>query len=141
MWNRLVLVVACILGGSAVAIGAFQVHGLGGMLDKWGVEASQAAKRIDNCETAVRYQLVHALAILTTAALAVASRRRMITAPLLMTVGVCCFSGGLYEIVLRGQATHWAVVPFGGLLLIFGWAALAVSSSLAAGNNSNAESA
>jgi uncharacterized membrane protein YgdD (TMEM256/DUF423 family) len=131
MWNRWVLVAACILGGSAVAMGAFQAHGLDNMLEGLGVEQVEAAKRIENCGTAVRYQLAHALAIFATGVLSVASRRKILAPQLLMMLGVCCFSGGLYEIVFRGEATHWAIVPLGGLSLISGWTALAVASVLA----------
>ena len=124
-WNRIVLLVACILGGTGVVMGAYQAHGLEKFLEKAEASPEDAAKRIDNCGVAVRYQMWHALALLGTGVLGLSLKRNFVAGPILTVLGVAGFSGGLYEIVFRGEATHWAIVPMGGMLMILGWTALA----------------
>lgn len=126
-WNQIVLIVACILAGTGVAMGAYQAHGLEKYLDNMGAEPEDAAKRIANCGVAVRYQMWHALALLGTGLLGVSLKRKFIAAPILVVLGLAGFSGGLYEIVFRGEATHFAIVPMGGMLMILSWVTLAGS--------------
>lgn len=102
------------LAGLAVVLGAFGVHTLAPLL---------AADRMNVWETAVRFQMYHALGLLLTGALPRSSR----LAALLLLVGSLIFSGSLYLLVLSGVNALGAVTPIGGLLLIAGWALLAVS--------------
>lgn len=101
-----------VLGGTAVALGAFGTHGLSGML---------TAARLATFETAVRYQMFHALALLAMAALPV----RTLLAGRLVLAGTILFCGSLYLIVATNLGAFGAVAPIGGLLLIAGWVALA----------------
>lgn len=126
-WTRVTLIVACLLAGTAVGLGAYQAHGLERYLEGMGASSDEIAKRLDNCAVAVRYQMWHALALFAIGLLSLASGRRIVAAPVLLTLGVALFSGGLYEIVFRGSATHFAIVPAGGSLMLLGWTTLAVS--------------
>ncbi len=105
------LAVAALLGGLGVAAGAFGAHGLRSRLEPRDLEIF---------ETAVRYQLIHALAV-GLAAVVGAPR-----AAWLFTVGTIVFSGSLYVLVLTGPRWMGAITPIGGLALIGGWLALGV---------------
>ncbi len=126
---RFWLMIAGLLGASGVGFGAYQAHGLEKMLARRGVVAEVIDRRLDNCDTAAKYQLFHALALL--GVVAAAERRRSRWWPIaagLFTAGVIGFSGGLYLIVFAGTAVHWAIVPSGGLMLILGWLALTIAA-------------
>jgi uncharacterized membrane protein YgdD (TMEM256/DUF423 family) len=77
-------------------------------------------------ETGVRYQLVHALALL---AVAWASTRwasgAIRAAGWLFVVGVFLFSGSLYAMCLTGVRMLGAITPIGGVAFIAGWLCLA----------------
>jgi uncharacterized membrane protein YgdD (TMEM256/DUF423 family) len=119
MSTRLILQLAALLGGLAVAIGAFGAHGLRPMLE--------ASGRFDTFETAVRYQFYHTLALLVVGVLAVA--RPELRGPIGITAalwlgGMLLFSGSLYLLCFTGITKLGAVAPIGGLLLIGGWVRL-----------------
>ena len=57
------IAVGAILGAIGVALGALRCHGLEKQLAAWGYAGDDLAKRLANHETAVRYQMWHALAI------------------------------------------------------------------------------
>jgi uncharacterized membrane protein YgdD (TMEM256/DUF423 family) len=104
----------------AVALGAFGAHGLKSRL---------SAARLENYETAARYQMYHALALL---AAFFASRQWPSSAlpPLagwLFIAGTLLFSGSLYLLALTDKPRWGAVTPLGGLAFIAGWICLALS--------------
>jgi len=101
------------LAGLAVVLGAFGVHTLAPLL---------GSERMAVWETAVRFQMYHALGLLLIAALPRTNR----LAALLLLVGSLVFSGSLYVLVLTGVGLLGAITPIGGLLQIAGWAWLAV---------------
>jgi uncharacterized membrane protein YgdD (TMEM256/DUF423 family) len=109
-----------LFGAAAVALGAFGAHGL-----KTRVPAEDVA----TFETAARYHLIHALAIV-----AVAWVVNRFPGPLsqaagwLFASGIVLFSGSLYALVLTGTRMLGALTPIGGLLFIGGWTALAAAA-------------
>ena len=109
-------VAGAILGFLGVAAGAFGAHGLKGSL---------APDRLEIFETAVRYQLIHAVALLVVPSLGAEK------AGWAFLAGTIVFSGSLYVLVLADQRWLGAVTPIGGLLLLVGWALLAVAASRA----------
>jgi uncharacterized membrane protein YgdD (TMEM256/DUF423 family) len=113
------LTTGALLGGTAVGLGAFGAHGL-----KTRVPADLLAV----FETAARYHLIHALAIL---AVAWASERFpgacVTAAGWLFLAGIALFSGSLYALVLTGARGLGAITPLGGLALIAGWILLALA--------------
>jgi len=111
-----------ILGGLGVTLGAFGAHGL----DDYLTETGQAT----NFETAVRYQMYHALALVLVGVLAERRAARWLTvAAWCFLLGTLGFSGVLYALVFTQVRTLGAVVPIGGVLLIIGWAALALAAA------------
>jgi uncharacterized membrane protein YgdD (TMEM256/DUF423 family) len=115
---RLWLLLASVFGFVGVALGAFGAHGLRGRLEPRDLEIF---------ETAVRYQLVHALALGLVAGLArTSSGPGLDAAGGAFTAGILVFSGSLYALVLTQTRWLGAITPLGGLALLAGWALLAV---------------
>jgi uncharacterized membrane protein YgdD (TMEM256/DUF423 family) len=116
------LATGALLGATAVALGAFGAHGL---------KARVTADLLVVFETAARYHLVHALAIV---AVAWAADRFpgscAAAAGWLFVAGILLFSGSLYLMVLTGARALGAITPLGGLALIAGWIALALAPFL-----------
>ena len=119
---RWIVMLAGLLGAVGVGIGAHAAHGLEKTLAEQGIEQVDVLKRLDQCEVAVRYHLIHTIALLT---LGLSSSRRAVavknTAALFMLLGIALFCGGLYSMVYFGEMGHWAIVPSGGLCFIIGW--------------------
>ena len=104
--------------GSGVLLGAFAAHSL---------QSRLTSELLTVFETAVRYQMWHALALLLV--FNFPKEQCFQTAiGCCFTVGVLLFSGSLYWLALGGPKWLWPVTPIGGLLLIFGWLLLLVSS-------------
>lgn len=109
------LILGALVAGLGVGIGAFGAHGLREMLAQRGYA--------DTFETAVRYQMYHALAILLLPALqgfVAQSHLRLVA--ILFLIGVVIFSGSLYVLTLSGVRWLGAVTPIGGLCFLAGWA-------------------
>lgn len=127
--HQLWLAVAALLGGLAVALGAFGAHGLESYLGSSGLADEGIARRLAQWETAVRYHMYHALALLAVSLLS--ARRAGLLLDLAggaMTLGTLIFSGCLYALVLSGQTWLGAIVPIGGLLMIAGWGCLLLAA-------------
>ena len=116
--SHLFITAGSLLGGLAVAAGAFGAHSLKTFLEAHG----QAA----NWETAARYALFHALATVAVGTLAAVRPTPGLTAAgCCFLVGTAIFSGCLFALALSGVKLLGAVVPIGGVLLIAGWMLLA----------------
>ena len=105
----------------SVAAGAFGAHALKTRLD---------ASLLANWETAARYQAVHAV-LLVVVGLLLQSRssRALRWSVRSLGAGMVVFSGTLYLLALTGQRWLGAVTPLGGLLLMVGWALLAMGAT------------
>ncbi len=99
-----------------VALGAFGAHALSGTL---------TPAQLETYQTAVRYQMFHALGLLALGALPPRAQR---AAPWLF-FGSLVFSGSLYALVFSGVSLLGAVAPIGGVLQLVGWAILFFSLS------------
>lgn len=109
------------LGGLAVVLGAFGAHGLEGYL----ADHDQTA----NYETAVRYQMYHALALVLVGILSDRRPGRPLSVSgWAFLVGSVVFCGALYGIALTQVRQLGMAAPIGGALLVVGWAALAVAA-------------
>ncbi|HXV86229.1 MAG TPA: DUF423 domain-containing protein [Gemmatimonadales bacterium] len=132
MAARRVVALGAISAFLAVGAGAFGAHGLRARLD---------AAALAIFETAVRYQMYHALALLLVAGLMDRFAGRWLTAAVWSFVaGTVLFSGSLYLLVGTGARWWGAVTPFGGLAFLVGWLCLVVGA-LAAGANRGARDA
>ncbi|HJM11138.1 MAG: DUF423 domain-containing protein [Candidatus Marinimicrobia bacterium] len=114
------IVTGAVFGFLAVALGAFGAHGL---------KSKVTADTLSSFETAARYQIYHALALILVGVLA-----NTVSSPLLewsgrlFATGVVLFSGSIYLMVFTGVTSLGVVTPFGGLCFLAGWAALAVAA-------------
>ena len=110
---RVWLILAGLNGALAVALGAFAAHGLGDAVPP---------SRVDWLETASRYQLVHAAALMGVAWVRTVWRGWLPTAAgVAFVAGAVLFSGGLDVAALTGWRGIIAVVPVGGAAYIAGW--------------------
>ena len=118
--NRTFLLIGSLAGFTCVAIGAFGAHALRGSL---------TPEMLAVFETGVRYQMYHALAVIAIGLLAARLDKWLITLTgWLFTAGIVLFSGSLYALALTGATRLGAVTPIGGVLLLLGWACLALAA-------------
>jgi uncharacterized membrane protein YgdD (TMEM256/DUF423 family) len=106
------------VGAVGVAAGALGAHAL---------KARLPAEQLVTYDVAVRYQLVHALAlVLAGLVLAACPSTAGRIAAWSWLVGILLFSGCLYGWIF----THWRplvlLVPVGGVAFVVGWIALAM---------------
>jgi uncharacterized membrane protein YgdD (TMEM256/DUF423 family) len=104
-----------IFGAFAIAIGALGAHALKSILNPEALESLQ---------TAVKYQLFHALALLV---LGLSEKSRQFKWPIrLFILGTIFFSGSIYGLLsLRfyelPNSFLGPITPIGGLMFIAGW--------------------
>lgn len=118
------------MAGLAVAAGAFGAHWLTAKLKTdTSLSREVAERRLQIFDTAARYHMYHALAIVM-----VGLVRRQSSSPCqlaagcLFLAGIALFCGCLYAMALAGPRRLGMVVPFGGAGFIAGWVCLAVSA-------------
>ena len=117
--DRLFFLLGAISAFIAVGAGAFGAHGLRGRLEP----ASLAV-----FETASRYQMYHALALLAVAwAVTRWSGPWALRAGWLFVIGTVIFSGSLYALSLSGIRWLGAITPLGGVALLTGWICIALA--------------
>lgn len=111
--HRLFLSAGCLFAFLAVAAGAFGAHGL---------EGSLSSARLETLETAARYQMYHALALILVGLAEARWPGKAWSGPgLMFLAGTVVFSGSLYALALSGVGLFGAVAPIGGALLLVGW--------------------
>jgi uncharacterized membrane protein YgdD (TMEM256/DUF423 family) len=112
-YSRFALIAGALLAALGVALGAFGAHGLRGLL---------TPEALGWWQTAVQYQLWHALGLLAIGAARLDGLR---AAAALLLAGTLVFSGSLYAMALTDLRWLGAVTPVGGALMIGGWLLLA----------------
>lgn len=112
---RIFFILGAAFAGVGVAAGAFGAHGLARILP---------AERLQTFETAVRYLMYHAFALLVVALASSSLPQQhglLSTAGWLFTAGILLFSGSLFALVLSGQGWLGAITPLGGIAMVAGW--------------------
>ena len=123
--GRWMLTMGAVMGGLAVAAGAFGAHAL---------QQRVEPRMLEVFETAARYQMYHALALVLVGLLAVQRPQAgFASAGWAFLVGTLLFSGSLYAMALTGARGLGAVTPLGGVAFLVGWALLAWRGWAAAG--------
>jgi uncharacterized membrane protein YgdD (TMEM256/DUF423 family) len=118
--ERILFALGASAAGLAVAAGACGAHGLRTRL---------SPDMLVVFETAVRYQMYHALGLLAAAwARSRWSGSGALWAGWLFVGGIAVFSGSLYILALTGARWLGAVTPVGGLAFLAGWAVLATTA-------------
>jgi uncharacterized membrane protein YgdD (TMEM256/DUF423 family) len=112
--SRGITAAGAVLAATAVALGAFGAHGLKGALPP---------EEFGWWQTAVQYQMWHALALV---ALGAGGLGRSRGPAALLGGGALIFSVTLYAMALGAPRWLGAVTPVGGALMIGGWLWLAI---------------
>ncbi len=102
----------------AIALGAFGAHSLRENLSAEGTMIF---------ETAVRYQMYHAIALIMTGLLgriSIASSATLRLPLVLFVLGIVLFSGSLYVLALSQLRWIGFVTPLGGTAFLGGWTSL-----------------
>lgn len=123
MGPRYLAASGAVLSFTAVILGALASHSFSHYLSKEALAA---------VETAIRYQLVHGVFIAGMGwalQINMNSFAQKLRWPLSILIsGVILFSGSIYLLVLNQFKMLGPVTPTGGVLLLIGWAWLAVTS-------------
>ena len=110
---RTFIFIGSLAAALGVAFGAFGAHGLRNRL---------SPEMVAVFETAVRYEMYHALALLALAALMTRFDGYLFhIAGWSFTVGIVLFSGSLYALALGAPRAVGALTPIGGLAWIAAW--------------------
>lgn len=114
-------VAGCVLMALGVAAGAFAAHSLKHRL---------SADDLEVWQTAARYHIYHALALLGVAYAAYRWGGGGLTAAAgwLFVAGIALFSGSLYVLAVSGVKWLGAITPLGGLCFLAGWGCLALAA-------------
>ncbi len=118
------LLIGSMMGFFSVAGGAFGAHAL---------KPRVGAEMLVVFTTGTRYLMLHAGALLVVGLLSERMGGTSLTvAGWALTIGTVLFTGSLWMLV--GTGTRWlgAITPIGGVTLLVGWAALALSVARAA---------
>jgi uncharacterized membrane protein YgdD (TMEM256/DUF423 family) len=118
--DRLFFALGALSGFISVAAGAFGAHALRGRL---------TPEYLGIFETAARYQMYHALALLAVGwAITRGTGSTAQWAGWLFLIGTVLFSGSLYGLALTGIRWLGAITPLGGVAFLAGWLCLAISA-------------
>ncbi|HIK18709.1 MAG TPA: DUF423 domain-containing protein [Leptolyngbyaceae cyanobacterium M33_DOE_097] len=118
---KLFWTIAALLGATSVGAGAFASHAL---------KNSLSERAISLFETAARYQMYHALALLFVALVLsrVEGSVLLVVAGWSLIAGVLLFSGSLYALSLTSVKVLGAITPLGGVAFLVGWLSLAIAA-------------
>jgi len=118
--DRLFAILGAASAFVAVAAGAFGAHSLKGRLPP---------EALATFETAAKYQMYHALALLAVAWAVSRWPGSLATwAGWLFVIGTVLFSGSLYALALSGTRWLGAITPFGGVAFLAGWICLGLAA-------------
>ena len=119
---KLFLIAGAINGFLSVALGAFGAHALKERLSE---------RYLAIWETAVQYQMFHAVALIAIAILMhpnlLGTSGALSTAGYAILVGIIIFSGSLFALALSGVGILGAITPIGGVAFLVGWVMLIVA--------------
>lgn len=119
MTLKIAFIFAAFAGTFGVLLGAFGAHALRGSIEP---------RLMETFQTAVQYQLIHALALLLVSLTMgwLGQSLSFEISAYAFIAGIILFSGSLFGLVLTEISWLGPVTPLGGLCLIVGWLALLV---------------
>ena len=131
MSPRVRIVLGALSAAIGVGLGAYHAHGLEKVLQLRTVNLGDLDHQMRDFEVGVRYQLMHAIAIVLVGVLAWQMPSAWFhVAGFLFVAGTLLFSGCLCGGLLLGVKTPWYLVPGGGLAFIAGWTTVALGAVL-----------
>ncbi|CAH0153665.1 hypothetical protein SRABI80_00688 [Peribacillus frigoritolerans] len=117
---KLFIILGALNGFIAVALGAFGAHGLEGKIPD---------RYLETWQTAVQYQMFHAVGLLVLGLLA-----GKIDSPLinwsgwLMLIGIILFSGSLFVLSVTQIKVLGAITPLGGVSFLVAWVLMIIAA-------------
>ena len=119
MTLKIAFIFAAFAGTLGVLLGAFGAHALRGSIEP---------RLMETFQTAVQYQLIHALALLLVSLTMgwLGQSLSFEISAYAFIAGIILFSGSLFGLVLTEIRWLGPVTPLGGLCLAVGWLALLV---------------
>ena len=123
--HRKVLLWGLLLAALSVMLGAFGAHALKDLVP---------AEKVAIFETGVRYQFLHALALILLSIylqinpIIVSQNKGLSWVARFFIIGVFCFSGSLYLLTFQPLCSYpyaklvGSITPLGGLFFMLGWA-------------------
>ncbi len=121
---RLFLQLGALSAAIAVAAGAFGAHALRSRVEP---------RMLEVFETAARYQMYHALALVAVSWVIsrtpIGATSAATASGWLFVAGTLFFSGSLYAMTFTGIRALGAITPIGGVCFIAGWLALALAAT------------
>lgn len=117
------IIAGAINAAIAVSLGAFGAHALKERLSE---------RYLAIWETAVQYQMFHAVGLLAVGILMSSAlfgpSTQLSWAGYLLLAGIVIFSGSLYALSLSGIGILGAITPIGGVAFIAGWIMLIIAA-------------
>tara|TARA_B110000483_G_scaffold235729_1_gene307739 strand:+ start:2383 stop:2769 length:387 start_codon:yes stop_codon:yes gene_type:complete len=118
--ERKIILLASLLGGIAVVLGAFAAHGLKPLL---------SVSAFDSLGTAIRYQMYHTFLLFYIGSTSRLNNKQQSLLYKLILSGILLFSGSIYllstnDLTLFNFKVIGFVTPLGGLFLISSWVLL-----------------
>ena len=112
--GQIILLLAGVMGASAIALGAYHSHALSPYLSPYHQSIMM---------TALNYHLAHSIPLALVGILLSLGYRNylLLISGLLFLAGVVLFSGSLYLMILKTAASSGMAAPIGGSSLILAW--------------------
>lgn len=118
---KVLIILGAINAFLSVALGAFGAHGLEGKVEQ---------KYMETWQTAVQYQMFHAVGLLIVGVLLgkFPASSLLTWSGWLMMIGIILFSGSLYVLSLTKISILGAVTPFGGVSFLVAWVLVVIAA-------------
>jgi uncharacterized membrane protein YgdD (TMEM256/DUF423 family) len=118
---KVLIILGAINAFLSVALGAFGAHGLEGKVEP---------KYMETWQTAVQYQMFHAVGLLIVGVLLgkFPASALLTWSGWLMLIGIILFSGSLYVLSLTKISILGAVTPFGGVSFLIAWVLVVIAA-------------
>src|SRR5262245_60114302 len=117
--RSMLIAIGAINAALSVGAGAFAAHGLRERLEPRALEVF---------ETAARYHMYHALAMVLAGVIAARGIAGAATAGWIFQLGIAIFSGSLYALAITDVKVLGAITPLGGVAFLAGWLWLAYAA-------------
>jgi uncharacterized membrane protein YgdD (TMEM256/DUF423 family) len=120
MHTTIFIALGALLAALAVGLGALGAHAL---------KTHLSATELETFQTAVHYQMIHAIGLILLGLLNGWHRSRWFDASgVAMLIGIVLFCGFLYAWVATGKKALVFPVPFGGVTFIIAWLMAAIGA-------------
>lgn len=134
--GRTWVVAGCLIAGLAVGLGALGAHFIESYFEKY---TDDPVRRLELWETAVRYQMYHALALIALGLTPLIRPRTRRIIGGMFVVGIVLFSGCLIAYTVTDVKPLVHIVPMGGITLIVSWIVFAISVATFRGNQADSQ--